>query len=64
MVMAGIFTHCTFIVIVALILSGEVKAQFFNVPIGHVQHNVPVIEGAQVTLKVTTGDTSNLIYWS
>lgn len=36
----------------------------FNVPIGHVQHNVPVIEGAQVTLKVTTGDTSNLIYWS
>ena len=36
----------------------------FNVPIGHVQHNVPVIEGAQVTLKVTAGDTSNLIYWS
>ena len=34
MVMAGIFTHCTFIVIVALILSGEVKAQFFTVPIG------------------------------
>ena len=36
----------------------------FNVPIGHVRHNVPVVEGAQVTLKVTTGDTSNLIYWS
>lgn len=34
MVMAGIFTHCTFIVIVTLILSGEVKAQFFTVPIG------------------------------
>ena len=32
--MAGIFTHCTFIVIVTLILSGEVKAQFFTVPIG------------------------------
>ena len=25
----------------------------FNVPIGHVQHNVPIIEGAQVTLKVS-----------
>ena len=34
MVMAGIFTHCTYMVIVALILSGEVKAQFFTVPIG------------------------------
>ena len=34
MVMAGIFTHCTFIVIETLILSGEVKAQFFTVPIG------------------------------
>ena len=32
--MAGIFTHCTFIVIETLILSGEVKAQFFTVPIG------------------------------
>ena len=32
--MAGIFTHCTFIVIVALILTAEVKAQFFTVPIG------------------------------
>ena len=32
--MAGIFRHCTFIVIVALILTAEVKAQFFTVPIG------------------------------
>ena len=32
--MAGVFTHCTFMVIVALILSAEVKAQFFTVPIG------------------------------
>ena len=32
--MAGIFTHCTFMVIVALILTAEVKAQFFTVPIG------------------------------
>ena len=32
--MAGIFTHCTFIVIVTLILTTEVKAQFFTVPIG------------------------------
>lgn len=37
----------------------------FNVPIGHVDHNVPVIEGAHVTLKVTPdSDTENhLIYW-
>ena len=34
MVMAGIFTHCTYMVIVALILTAEVKAQFFTVPIG------------------------------
>ena len=32
--MAGIFTHCTYMVIVALILTAEVKAQFFTVPIG------------------------------
>ena len=32
--MAGIFTHCTYIVIVALILTAEVKAQFFTVQIG------------------------------
>lgn len=32
--MAVIFTHCTFIVIGALILTAEVKAQFFTVPIG------------------------------
>ena len=34
MVMAGVFTHCTYMVIVALILTAEVKAQFFTVPIG------------------------------
>ena len=32
--MAGVFTHCTYMVIVALILTAEVKAQFFTVPIG------------------------------
>ena len=32
--MAGIISHCTFMVIVALILTAEVKAQFFTVPIG------------------------------
>lgn len=35
----------------------------FNVPIGHVFHNVPVIEGARVTLKVTSTDNNHLIYW-
>ena len=32
--MAGIFTHYTYMVIVVLILTAEVKAQFFTVPIG------------------------------
>lgn len=35
----------------------------FNVPIGHVDHNIPVIENAKVTLKVTTTDKNHLIYW-
>lgn len=35
----------------------------FNVPIGHVDHNIPLIEGAKVTLKVTTTDMNSLIYW-
>lgn len=34
----------------------------FNVPVGHVDHNVPLIEGAQVTLKVTTTGQNYLIY--
>ena len=36
----------------------------FNVPIGHVDHNIPVIENATVTLKVTNSDTNSLIYWN
>ncbi len=35
----------------------------FNAPIGHVDHNIPMIEGAHVTLKVTTTDENHLIYW-
>lgn len=35
----------------------------FNAPIGHVSHNIPVIEGARVTLKVTTTENNHLIYW-
>lgn len=35
----------------------------FDVPIGHVDHNIPVIESAQVTLKVTNSDNNHLIYW-
>lgn len=34
----------------------------FNVPVGHVDHNVPLIESAQVTLKVTTTGRNFLIY--
>lgn len=35
----------------------------FNVPIGHVSHNIPVIESAQVTLKVTDAGKTHLIFW-
>lgn len=35
----------------------------FNVPIGHVSNNIPVIENAQVTLKVTGTPTNSLIFW-
>lgn len=48
--MAGIISHCTFMVIVALILSAEVKAQFFTVPIGRkpkplqVEQQIPALD--------------------
>ena len=35
----------------------------FNVPIGHVSHNIPVIESAQATLKVTDANQAHLIFW-
>lgn len=35
----------------------------YNAPIGHVFHNIPVIEGAHVTLKVTANAENHLIYW-
>lgn len=35
----------------------------FGAPIGHVFHNIPVIEGAKVTLKVGPADTTSLIFW-
>ena len=54
--MAGIFTHCTYMVIVALILSGEVKAQFFTVPIG--QKPKPV----QVEQQSTASDGQKTPY--
>lgn len=34
----------------------------FGVPVGHVDHNVPMIENAEVTLKVTTTGQNFLIY--
>jgi len=34
----------------------------FNVPVGHVDHNVPLIESAMVTLKVTPTSHNFLIY--
>ena len=35
----------------------------YNVPIGHVDHNIPVIESAHVTLKVSPSGTNSLIFW-
>lgn len=35
----------------------------FGAPIGHVDHNIPVIENARATLKVTTTGQNHLIYW-
>lgn len=36
----------------------------FEVPVGHVDHNIPLIENAKVTLKVTNTDSNHLIYWN
>ena len=35
----------------------------FNAPIGHVGHNIPVLENIHVTLKVTDTGQNHLIYW-
>lgn len=35
----------------------------FGVPVGHVDHNIPLIESAKVTLKVTPNAANHLIYW-
>lgn len=35
----------------------------FSAPIGHVSHNIPVIENARVTLKVTHDADNHIIYW-
>ena len=35
----------------------------YNVPIGHVDHNIPLIESAHVTLKVSPSGTNSLIFW-
>ncbi len=34
----------------------------FNVPVGHVDHNLPLIESAEVTLKVSPSGTNSLIF--
>ncbi len=34
----------------------------FNAPIGHVDHNIPLIESAQVTLKVDSSGRNSLIF--
>ncbi len=35
----------------------------FGAPTGHVFHNVPLIEGAKVTLKVSPSGTNSIIFW-
>ena len=34
----------------------------YNAPIGHVDHNIPLIESAQVTLKVSPSERKSLIF--
>lgn len=34
-----------------------------NVPFGHVDHNIPLISGALITLRVTTGQNNSIVYW-
>lgn len=35
-----------------------------DVPFGHVDHNIPMISGAFVTLRVTPGRNNSIVYWS
>lgn len=61
--MAVIFTHCTFIVIGALILTAEVKAQFFTVPIGQkpkpvqVEQQIPAIYSTSISANDCSQDS-------
>ena len=48
---------------IATMVAGYNYPIAFGAPIGHVDHNIPVIEGARVTLKVTTTENNHLIYW-
>ena len=63
MVMAGIFTHSAFVVIVALILTAEVKAQFFTVPIGQkskqvqVEQQIPAIYSTSISANDYSQDS-------
>ena len=34
----------------------------FGVPVGHVDHNIPLIEGAMVTIKVSPSGTNSIIF--
>lgn len=34
----------------------------FNVPVGHVDHNLPLIESAKITLKVSPSGTNSIIF--
>ena len=64
MVLAGIFTHCTYMVIVALILTAEVKAQFFTVPIGQkpkpvqVEHQSTASDGQKTPYSEDKSETT------
>ena len=61
--MVGNFTHCTHIVIVALILTAEVKAQFFTVPIGQkpkpvqVEQQIPAIYSTSISANDCSQDS-------
>lgn len=35
----------------------------YGIPVGHVDHNLPMLEGAKVTLKVSPAGKTSIIFW-
>lgn len=55
--------HSTMEEMVRDMVAGYSYPVAFGAPIGHIDHNIPVIENAHVTLKVSPSGTNSLIFW-